>query len=185
MGQQVEATKTPATAQQVADALWSVWPSELGGRPSLPEICVLLAQWDLETAAGQSMICWNVGNVKQPTDDNDWCMFSTVEYVNGKPVTIHPPDPGCRFRAFASLDDGVQQYLHSMWSRWTDAWPSVVEGDPEGFAYGLKQQGYYTAPVAAYAAGVKSRFDKYMATMKLPTDPLADTDPGDLGPATD
>ncbi len=175
MGQQVAATKTPATAQQIADALWNAWPSELGGRPTLPEICILLAQWDLETTAGTAMICWNIGNAKQPTNDNDWCMFTTEEWVNGQPVTIRPPDPGCRFRAFATIEDGVQEYLHSMWSRWTDAWPSVGKGDPDGFAYGLKQQGYYTAPVTTYAAGVKVRFNKYMDSIQLRTDPDADT----------
>jgi flagellum-specific peptidoglycan hydrolase FlgJ len=179
MGQQVAAKRTPATAQQVADALWNVWPSELGGRPSLSEVCVLLAQWSLETADGSKMICWNVGNSKQPTDDHDWCMFSTEEYVNGEPVTLHPPDPGCRFRAFASLADGVQQYLRGMWSHWTAAWPSVARGDPEGFAYGLKQQGYYTEPVATYADGVKARFTRYMSAIELPSvDPNADTQPG-------
>lgn len=172
MGIERAAAKTPCTAQELVDALVAIWPSEMGGNITLPEACVLAAQWALETGAGASMVAFNIGNLKCPdVNAGDWCMFSTFEYVDGARVDIHPPDPGCRFQAFATLQDGVQNYLHGMWSHWTKAWPSVCAGDPEGFAKGLHDQGYYTAPVASYAAGVRRYFDLYMRTLHVPTEP--------------
>lgn len=205
------ATKTPATPQAVAEALCRVWKIEFGGGyPILPQLCVLLAQFCLETANGTSMVQWNVGNAKSNGTIGDWCFFTTWEdgipaaqaramvaadprctpdRRPGKPdwddptskalsVFFHPDHPASRFVAFASLDDGVQHYLHGMFARWTKAWPYSCEGDPEGFAYGLKEQGYYTATLASYAADMRARFDHLMATIRMPDDPMADTLPG-------
>ena len=204
MGKQFAATKTPTTPQAMADAIWRVWPGELGGRPSLANVCILLGQWALETADGTSMVAFNVGNAKcaDPTDQ-DYCYFTTWE--EGIPaataramvandsrctpygtwiddatvlsVEFHPDHPTCRFRAFATLDDGAQNYLRGMWQRWTDAWPYVCREDPEGFAAALKEQGYYTGPESAYATNVRHYFDQFMKTIVLPVDPTADTDP--------
>ena len=87
--------------------------------------------------------------------------------MNGQPVTLHPPDPGCRFRAFATLEDGARDYLRGMYSHWTKAWHYVCAGDPQGFAQGLHDQGYYTASVASYAAGVQHYFDLYVKTLTI------------------
>lgn len=171
----VAATKTVARPQTVADALVNAWDLQLGSEPTLLPICVLLAQWALETAEGASCICWNIGNFKRPDPAaGDYCEFATTEYVNGVAERISPPNPGCRFAAYASLDAGVSAYLHSMWSHWTKAWPYVVAADPENFARGLRAQGYYTAPVAEYAAGVRRYFDRYRQVIQItgtPTKP--------------
>jgi flagellum-specific peptidoglycan hydrolase FlgJ len=163
---QVPATRTPATPQQVADALVAAWPSQLGGAPTLPQICVLLAQCGLETEHGVECIQWNIGNAKW-SGTGDFCEYPTDEYINGVKTLLSPPDPGCRFQAYASLEDGVADYLRGMWKRWTKAWPSVIAGDPAGFAAGLKAQGYYTAPVEEYAAGVEAYFKDYMGSITL------------------
>lgn len=201
------ATKTPCTPQQFVDALVAIWPSELGGTPSLKAACVLAAQFSLETSHGTSMICWNFGNEKAP-DPNavDYCYFTTWEDLPAKaarialqnslcaprfppladnpandPPTIsvlfHPKHPTCRFRAFSSLEEGTRYYLHGMWSHWTQAWHYVCVGDPEGFAAGLRAQGYYTAPVEAYAADMRAYFNKYTKTLTVPVDALSKTDP--------
>jgi hypothetical protein len=168
---QVAATKTPARPQEVADALVAAWPNQLGGSPTLPQVCVLLAQAALETAEFASMIQYDLGNFKWSGVGN-YCQFTTTEYVNGKPTTVV-----ASFMAFPDLATGVAYWLRSMWSHWTAAWPSVIAGDPKGFAEGLHNQKpfpYYTAPVEAYAAGVKRYFDKYITAISLngtPTDP--------------
>src|ERR1700722_2854213 len=208
MGSQLAAHKTPCTAQQLVDALVALWPSELGGSPSLETVCVLASQWALETGNGSSMVCFNIGNEKCPNPAAfDYCHFTTWE--DGIPaararamvaadsrctakgtwpatdapgsvlsVSFHPDHPACRFRAFGSLKEGAQVYLRGMWSHWTAAWPFACKGDPEGFAAGLRQQGYYTAPVATYAADMRHYFDIFMKSVALPSvDPLADTTP--------
>jgi hypothetical protein len=172
MGVELPATRTVCTAQELVDALVAVWPSELGGTPSLECACILAAQWALETAEGHSMICWNIGNEKCPdVRAGDYCYFSTIEIVGGASVLLRPPDPGCRFRAFASLEDGVQHYLRGMWSHWTKAWPFACSGDPAGFAQGLHDQGYYTAAVSGYIAGVERFFGPYMKTLTVKSPP--------------
>jgi hypothetical protein len=170
MGIERAATKTPCTPQAFVDALVTVWPSELGGTPSLAAACVLAAQFSLETARGTSMVCWNFGNEKAPDPTTvDYCYFTTWEDLPAKAARIalqsplcapknppladdpaddppiisvlfHPKHPTCRFRAFATLGDGTQHYLRAMWSHWTLAWSSVCAGDPEGFAQGLHDQ---------------------------------------------
>lgn len=163
---EVAATKTPATAQQVADALVAAWPGQLGGTPTLGQVCLLVAQWSLETGNGADFIQWNVGNAKW-NGSGDYCSYPTEEYIAGVPTMIYPPDMGCRFQAYESLEQGVLVYLHGMWSRWTSAWPHVANPNPELFAAGLKAQGYFTAPVEAYAAGVRARFDSLLKTIVL------------------
>lgn len=183
MGTKFAAKHTPVTPQQLVNALAAIWPSELGGTMPLEGACMLASQWALETAAGASMICNNIGNVKCPdTNAGDWCEFSTFEYVNGQRIDIHPPDPGCRFRAFATIEDGARFYLHQMWSRWTKAWPSVCKGDVDGFALGLKQDGYFTADETVYANGVRRYYATYLKTLTVPADPLSKTDPAGLTP---
>lgn len=179
---ELPADHTPCTAQQLVDALVSIWPSELGGTPSLETVCVLTSQWALETKHGVSMIQNNIGNFKRPNPAaGDWCQFSTFEWIKGVKTMIHPPDIGCRFAAYASLEDGVRSWLRDLYTRWTLAWPGACEGDPDAFAAGLGAQRppYYTAPVADYQAGMHGYFDLYVKTLTVPAlpDPLAETDP--------
>ena len=62
-------------------------------------------------------------------------------------VWFYPDHPGCRFRAFDSLEHGAAAYLAKLRSRFARAWPYVEAGDPSGFAAALKSQGYFTAPL--------------------------------------
>lgn len=171
---QLPATKTPATPGEVRDALRAAWRLQLHTEASQDAVCVLLAQWALETGEGASMVAYNIGNLKAPHGlaGPDFCAFSTFEYdAAGVRYEIHPPDPGCNFRAFATLEDGVENFLRGMWEHWTAAWPAVVVGNPEAFAAGLRSQGYYTAPLALYAAGVRAHFDRYRKILPWPPSP--------------
>ena len=182
---QLPDTRTPATPQQIVDALVSIWQTEFGTPgPSLETACVLAAQWALETAGGASMVQWNIGNFKRPPGvAGDFTMFATNEWVNGVQKTIYPPDPGCRFACYASLRDGVQAWLRSFYTHWTLAWPAAIQGDPDAFAQGLHDQKppYYTAPVASYVAGMRRYFDVFVKTLVVPAPAaVAPTDPTQL-----
>jgi hypothetical protein len=171
-GRQLADTRTPVSPQELANALVALWPSEVGGSPSLKTIAVLLAQWALETGEGKSMVAYNIGNIKAyDTKAGDYTYFDTTENVNGKTVHLKAGEPGTRFRAFSSLPEGAQFYLRGMKSHWTKAWPYALSGDPEGFAQGLYDQHYYTGigdhPVEAYAKGLRAYFDKYMRSINL------------------
>lgn len=180
-------TRTPCTPQQLVDAIIRIWPGEFGGGqiPSLATACVIASQWALETADGKSMVQWNIGNFKRPPGvPGDFTCFPTNEWVNGVEITIHPPDPGCRFACYPSLDEGVRAWLKSLYSRWTLAWTGACNGDPAAFAQGLHDQKppYYTAPVSQYIAGMQRYFDIFIKTLTVPApaDPLAKTDPQQL-----
>jgi peptidoglycan hydrolase-like protein with peptidoglycan-binding domain len=171
-GQQLPPTRTPISPQDLVNTLAAIWPSVVGGTPSEDALLVLAAQWALETGAGQSMVQYNIGNIKAPNKtDGDYTYFDTKETINGKTVTLKAPGPGTRFRAFSSLADGAQFYLQGMKNRWTRAWPYALAGNPEGFAQGLYDQHYYTGfgsnPVAGYAAGLRKYFDLYKRTLNI------------------
>jgi hypothetical protein len=63
--------------------------------------------------------------------------------------------------ALATLADGVADYLEGMRRRFAGAWPSVLAGDPEGFASGLKRLRYYTAPEADYRRALRTAFNRF------------------------
>lgn len=184
---EVAATVTPCTAQEVVSLLCTIWPSELGSSaPSLAFACVLAAQFCLETASGSECVRYNIGNFKYGGGSGDFCMFPTTEWIDGVETKIYPPNPSCRFMAYASLEDGVRSWLRDLYTRWALAWTAACNGDPEGFAQGLHDQKpfpYYTGPVADYRADMRAQFNRLMKSIVLPTastsppDPLADTSP--------
>ncbi len=184
---ELPAVKTLCTALEMAHALIAAWSALFGMHPpSRESIALLLGQWALETGRGRSMMCWNAGNVKSHEGDgHSFCFFACNEvltpaqvahYVagaeprtDGKPgpnavatspsvVWFYPSHPGCRFRAFHTIDEGAVDYLGLLNRRFAKAWPAVLAGDPTAFSHALKAQGYYTAPEASYTAGVVALF---------------------------
>jgi hypothetical protein len=152
---QVPPTPTPATPQQVYQAMQAAWPNVIGGTPSRDSLLVLLSQWDVETGGGKSMIQWNIGNFKaDPNGSHLWCEYMTTEVVKG--VTEHLMQS---FAAYTSLADGMQAYLRAMHTRFSKAWSYVVDGDLDGFAQALKDQGYYTQVESIYQAALQSRYN--------------------------
>lgn len=80
----IPAAKTPATSQEVYDALRRVWVAQLGAEPKRHSLLVLLAQWALETGRGRSMWNWNLGNQKgRPggKDGRSWTFFACNEIL--------------------------------------------------------------------------------------------------------
>ena len=179
---EVSAARTPVTIADMVGAMAAAWRDVLGNDPAPSSLGVLLAQWALETAQGASMVCYNVGNFKAPNPKPDdlFCYFATWEVVNGQRIELRPPDPGCRFAAFATLTDGCHAYLTAMISRWRSAWPFVILGDVDGFAAELHAHGYYTAPEAEYAKGMHARLALLEPTIERVLAAAAPTDPAPM-----
>lgn len=149
---------TPVSPVDLYAALRDEWRAQVGSDPSRASLLVLLAQWDFETGGGGKCIAHNLGGIKYTAGcGTDYACYATEEYVAGKPVLIHPPDPGCRFRAYGSLEDGAADYLRQLRGRFGYAWPAVLAGDVVDFAHRLRQRGYYTAPEDVYARGLEAR----------------------------
>ena len=81
-------------------------------------------------------------------------------------VTLHPDHPWCRFRAFATLQAGADDYLGLLHQRFVKAWPFVEAGDPEGFVTQLRELGYFTASLERYLPPVLKLFDKYLKALQ-------------------
>jgi len=162
MGQEVADRITPCTAQEMLDALAAAWPAVVGSLcTNTDSVRLLCAQWAMETGWGKACHCNNIGNAKAVVGGSyDWCFFATDEIINGRLVKFNPPNPGCCFRAFATLREGVVDHLHLLTrqSNFASAWPFVLAGDAAGFCRALKIGGYYTADEGQYTRAVVSIF---------------------------
>jgi hypothetical protein len=154
------ANKTPFSPRELVDALGVAYVAELGHPPAHAVLAVLCAQVALETANGTKCIQWNVGNFKAGCSADE-CQFVTTEWLGDPPQAQQMT---CSFSAWPSLADGCEYYLHALYTWWPDAWSAAVSGDADAFAAGLRKRGYYTAPLAAYAAGVR-RWQTYYAAL--------------------
>lgn len=145
MGTQVNAVRTPATAQQVFSAIQNEWGSTIGGTPTQSALIIMVTQSALETNSWQSMWNWNIGNLAGT---------GGAYYVMLKAYTgAYRP-----YRAYGSLDDGTSAYLSLMASRYSAAVQSAMIGDLDGFASNLKAQGYYEETESSYLAALESRY---------------------------
>jgi hypothetical protein len=181
---EVEVVTTTPTARQVVDMLLVTW-SDLtheGAR-------TLTAQFMAETGGGRSCFNWNLGNVKSGANQphmyltNVWECYSKTEadawVAKGKglvriataeetkkwpcadtTVVFSPPHEQCRFRAYASLQEGAQRWLslHQQIARSNrDYVRALAAGDAAAAAKALKKAGYYTAPEINYAQAMTAQ----------------------------
>lgn len=80
-------------------------------------------------------------------------------------MIAEPSNPATWFRAFPSLEAGMQFYVEKKRKpgyRYSSAWKYVLAGDPDAFAYELGRKGYYTADPKVYAAAMRRKFDVWM-----------------------
>ncbi len=190
--------KTTATRQEMLEVFWKAWVAYFNAIPKKESIWVLLAQSALETGHWRSMHCYNLGNVKsRPGDGFDYCYFACNEILNRKSaeryqakspqtskitkyrndgkciIWFYPDHPGCRFRAFKTLQEGASDHLALLVKRFHMAWPAVAAGDPVQFSHLLRKQGYYTADEASYTRALTRVFgtiskDSHLDYSKLP-----------------
>jgi hypothetical protein len=182
---------TKVTQEEMFAAIGHAFTAYMGGPPTKEKICLLVAQSAFETGWWQFMHCFNVGNAKSVEGDGcDFTYFRCWEVVpveNAKVMQAHPafghlvsiqsvdakgratiwltPDhPGCRFRAFESLEVGVYDYFKKMVEKYSDedpeknAWGAIVRADPVAFVHALKKKGYFTGDETIYTNQVSSIF---------------------------
>jgi len=162
---QVAKVRTPATSVEWTVAAIRAWKKAFGSYPTASQLAVLFGQWMFETGGG-AFWNYNIGNVKHVTGDGyDWFDLPGTWEVNaaGQRYTLPEGDPGRRFRAYPSLDDGMAHHLAFLRNnRYKSAWPYVESGDPRGFVFALKRQGYFTGNENEYADGVAAYAKKFL-----------------------
>lgn len=186
---QVPLVRTAVAKLDYARALLRAWKAECNVLPTKQAAGVLWSQYMIETG-GAACWCWNLGNVKVTQGQVDagvpyFDLPGTWEIINGQRVVLKEGDPGRRFRAFASLEEGMLEHFRFLRNRrYKASWPSVEEGDCLGFARHLKAAGYFTASAEAYAAGMLQHHRAWMASpvyetavQELLAAMEADTDP--------
>jgi len=157
---------TPATALQMLTAMRGAWPTLFGAAPQTESLLVLIGQWALETGYGKYMHAYNVGNIKSiEGDGHDYTYFRCNEFIGGQVVWFDPDNPGCRFRAYPSLELGVADYLRTIHGQYSSAWSAVESGDPAEYAHLLKMGDYYTASEASYTQGLVEIFGYLKSTL--------------------
>lgn len=168
MLKRVPTVRTNFTIADFIKSLVRAWYDLYRVLPKKSQVAVLYAQWGLETGLGT--YCWNfnTGNIKAvdvPGVVVEYCVLSGVwEIVNGRKVFLSPENPGSWFRAFPTLDAGVDYHMSFLRNkRYKIAWTAVEQGDPVQFAKLLKQQGYYTAAEADYIKAMQYHFVRFMA----------------------
>lgn len=176
--QEVPRVATPITAPQLRDALLVAWPDIIGADvdPHHAAIRLLVAQSAFETGWWRSCWNYNLENAKHiDGDGHDFYYVSCDEYISGRLVTLHPPDPGCRFRAFPSLDVG--DYLRLLKRQYGGALVAAEAGDVIGFAKALKAERFYTDNEAHYESelvGVLKILDAQFAAAPVALAPNPD-----------
>ena len=158
-------------------------------------LLLLLSAWSVETGEGAKMHLYNVGNVKSVEGDghdftfldNVWeglsptvamKLIASGEAVRSTnpnhikavgrdkiPVIFKKGHPQTRFRAFPTLDAGVERYLKLLQERWPKAWTAVEKGNPEDFVHQLAVNRYFSANEEAYTKEVRRRYDVYAKTL--------------------
>jgi hypothetical protein len=179
---EVPRVATPVEVPALLEALRRAWRALLDTTPSEDALALLAAHWAFETGWGKvGGWNWNLGNRKHVDGDGrDFFFQSCEEEINGKSVTLHPPDPGCRFVSLPTLADGAHDYLGLLHGQYVKAWPAVEAGDPADFAHRLKTLRYYTDSEAHYTATLIACFMQAKRILAaIPPPVLQKT--GDLG----
>jgi hypothetical protein len=172
----VEPQRTPCTRADMRAAIGRALSHAGGAKPPAQLVDVLTAQASLETASGASMYNFNFGGIKGHAPDGGTASLRTHEVLGGKDVVIRDG-----FRAYASLDDGARDYVHTMKTRFGGAVEAATRGDVAGFAGALKRSGYYTASESDYAHGLASLMGVPAATASAPRTHGASFTTPDLG----
>lgn len=170
-GEELHDQYTPITLETFCVAVVQAWRELFDETPPISAVVLLAAQSAFECGWWKAIHCWNFGNAKAvPGGVHSWTYFACTEYVNGVLRRYCPKHPASCFRAFATMHDGMLDYLSLLKNRFGLAWPFILAGDVDGFVHALKQQRYFTDMEEHYRGEVHSIFDSLKRK-------LADFDP--------
>jgi hypothetical protein len=148
----VDPTRTPVSQTELRAAIDRAYRRVMGKAPSSALLDNLTAQASVETGRGAQMYNYNFGGIKgsSPTGQTAQCL--THEVVGGKEIAVKQG-----FRAYASIDQGAEDYVRVLKKSFGVALGKAELADVGGFAHALKQAGYYTASESDYANALRSQ----------------------------
>jgi hypothetical protein len=160
---QVPAVRTQLTPEAAIDAIWHAHQDVVGGPCPIPLLEILAAQSSLETAQWHSMWNWNFGNIRGKGDQgNSMSIRGANEVDGGKVVTGPGVEAG--FAAYSDAMEGARAFVRFLCTashpphpnRYQTAIYNAEAGDVVGYCRELRQQGYFTASLSSYTAGVQA-----------------------------
>ena len=153
---ELKALKTPPDKKQITECLMRSIRDVIYKVPSKEIIVIVMTKINVETSF-EFVFNWNIGNRKarhngeQPIENYHYlgATKGVLEFQNGKPVYFYPPHIECRFAAFASLQEGVDDYVELIFNRkrYQKAREELLNGDLLGYCNELKNANYFTAPL--------------------------------------
>lgn len=148
---EVAAQRTPVEPGRLRAALATAHKQQTGTEASSRMLDVLTAQVSLETGRGERMYNFNFGGIKGQGPSGATARYRTTE-IAADGSELHITDG---FRAYRSLQEGANDYLATLKSRYPTALAAAYRGDVDGFAQALKQRGYFTAHLDDYSAALR------------------------------
>lgn len=139
-GAELDPVLTPTSIERARTLLAEAFRDVAGAEPTPAEVAMLAAQSALETGNWLKMRQGNFGFVTATPGD-------TFFRIQGD--TTHT------YRAYATLEDGAHDFVGLIARRFPKAWALLNSRDVDAYAHELKAGGYYEAPEAAYAAGMR------------------------------
>jgi hypothetical protein len=112
----------------------------------------------------------NFGGIKGTGPSGLTAVSATHEYEGGVRVRTR-----AHFRAYGSLEEGAGDFLSLLHRRYPAAVAAAERGDPDGYARALREGGYFTAPEAHYANGLRG----LLGLPRRPETELPGTAPGE------
>jgi hypothetical protein len=144
----------------VHSALWY-----LGAKTEATEI--LTAMLSLEHGAGAdknappdgracwNCWCWNLGNRRGWTGDKGQYFMTAPELLEGETKSVAGGWP-----AWSSMRLGMVSWMELLARKYHDAWAEAQNREVDAFAAALKADGYYTATLESYTAGLRRWIDR-------------------------
>jgi hypothetical protein len=147
-------------------------------------LTALVAMSAFETGEWRS--CWNfnLGNVKaSPSWEGSYTCLTNVWEVlkgvtrwfsprgetdgksgplKGDEWAVPPGHPQTRFRAFATLEEGLAGFVEKMTGRYRPSFDVLLGGgSTDAFIAQLKRQSYFTGDLSKYQSGVRKLYAKF------------------------
>lgn len=179
---EVKATRTALSSTQAAAFLRQALTETTGVAPSEQTVAIVTAQWAHETGHGASMYNYNFGGIKGVGPSGLSVSQRTREGWGSTEVTIVD-----RFRAYQTPQEGANDYIRLLNSRYPAAIAAASNGDPRGFVRALKSGGYFTGDAAAYERSVTrlaAQFTSDTTTMTAAKGAVASPYPDPLANST-
>lgn len=151
-----EPKRTQLSAAEARSAIARAFEEQTGKPLSAAGQAILTAQWAHETAHGASMFNFNFGGIKGASPEGLSVAQRTREgYGNSERRIVDG------FRAYSSAEQGANDYVQLLRSRYRGAIDAADAGDAEGFVRGLKEKGYFTGDPIAYARNISSLANQF------------------------